>query len=220
MLDKGFSIIPDINVQYKRYGSDYGGWNIVDSLLDENSIIYSAGIGEDISFDKALIEEKDVIIYAFDPTPKSIRWVTKQKLPNNFILHEYGMADFDGFVQFNPPENPKHVSYTILDRPSTEGKAIKVPMKRLSTIMRELDHDSIDLLKMDIEGAEYSVIDDMKTSGIYPKQILVEFHHRFPGVGIKKTMASIETIKRMGYWLFWVSDSKEECGFLRKTSKL
>jgi len=39
---------------------------------------------------------------------------------------------------------------------------------------------------MDIEGAEYEVIDDLIASGIRPKQILVEFHHRFKNVGVKK----------------------------------
>ena len=34
---------------------------------------------------------------------------------------------------------------------------------------------------MDIEGAEYDVIDDILNSNIRIHQILVELHHRFPG---------------------------------------
>lgn len=105
------------------------------------------------------------------------------------------MADFDGECSFNPPENQNFVSYTILDKPETEKRAIKAPVKRLSTIMKELKHKSLDILKMDIEGAEYSLIEDMKKSQIYPKQLLIEFHHRFPNVGVKKTKESIETIR-------------------------
>ncbi|GIS18490.1 MAG: hypothetical protein CM15mP120_04060 [Pseudomonadota bacterium] len=43
--------------------------------------------------------------------------------------------------------------------------------------MRDLGHDHLDVLKMDIEGAEYAVLDDMLQSNILPDQLLVEFHH-------------------------------------------
>ena len=44
-------------------------------------------------------------------------------------------------------------------------------------MMRDLGHDHLDVLKMDIEGAEYAVLDDMLQSDILPDQLLVEFHH-------------------------------------------
>jgi len=50
----------------------------------------------------ALIREIGVTIHAFDPTPKSIKWVKAQNFPKSFIMHEYGIADFDGIVTFNP----------------------------------------------------------------------------------------------------------------------
>jgi len=50
--------------------------------------------------------------------------------------------------------------------------------------MRELRHASIDLLKMDIEGAEYDVLADMISQRIPVKQLLVEFHHRWPQIGV------------------------------------
>ena len=37
--------------------------------------------------------------------------------------------------------------------------------------MKELGHNKIDILKMDIEGAEYAVINDIERSGIRPEQI-------------------------------------------------
>jgi len=67
--------------------------------------------------------------------------------------------------------------------------------------MRELGHEYIDILKMDIEGAEYDVIKDIHHLNIRPQQILVEFHHRFPGVGIKRTKEAIEELYSMGYQL-------------------
>ena len=82
--------------------------------------------------------------------------------------------------------------------------------------MKELGHSRIDIIKMDIEGAEYDVIKDIYESDIRPVQILIEFHHRFPGVGIKKTKEAIGCIKSMGYQLFSVSATNEEYCFIRR----
>jgi FkbM family methyltransferase len=215
---KEFLIKPDIICTKEKFGSDYGGWDVITKGINKSSIVYSFGIGEEASFDIALIKKINLTIHAFDPTPKSIEWVEKQDFPDNFIMHEYGVASFDGTVSFNPPENPDHVSHTLLDRQSTKEQAITVPVKRLITIMKEQGHDKIDILKMDIEGAEYDVINDINKSNIRPQQILIEFHHRFPMVGIEKTKEAIKIIKSMGYHLFSVSAINEEFCFIRKTN--
>jgi FkbM family methyltransferase len=157
-------------------------------------------------------------VHAFDPTPASIRWVAGQTLPPTFYLHEYGLAGFDGEARFNPPENRTHISHTVLKRAATDARAISVPFKRLSTIQRELGHDHLDVLKMDIEGAEYGVIEDIERSDIRPGQVLVEFHHRFQDVGPRKTREAIARLRRMGYALFSVSRTGEEFGFIRTIS--
>jgi hypothetical protein len=87
-------------------------------------------------------------------------------------------------------------------------------VKRLSTIARELGHEHIDVLKMDIEGAEYDVLVDLEKSSIRPVQILIEFHHRFPGIGVERSRNAVSLLRAMNYRLFWVSDSLEEFGFV------
>jgi len=195
-------------------GSGYGGWDIIEKHIDAESVVYSFGVGEDASFDLSLIDKFGLTVYAFDPTPKSISWVKSQNFSENFKMHGYGLAAFDGFVSFNPPSNPDHVSHTILDRVETKGKSIEVEVKKLKTIMDEIGHKKIDLLKMDIEGAEYQVIDDIIKSDIRPDQLLIEFHHRFSSVGIEKSKAAIEALNNAGYLVFSVSDNGEEYSFI------
>jgi len=65
--------------------------------------------------------------------------------------------------------------------------------------MRELGHVSIDLLKMDIEGAEYDVLADMISQRIPVKQLLVEFHHRWPQIGVGRTKQAIQALNAAGY---------------------
>lgn len=208
-----WNVKPEFQCEKKRFGSSYGGWDVATDDISSNSVVYSFGLGEDISFDLELINQYGVTIHAFDPTPKSIEWVSSQNPPNNFILHEYGLADFDGNVTFNAPVNPEHVSHSILDINSTSG-SITVAVKKIKTIMSEIDTEKIDVLKMDIEGAEYQVIDNIISSNVRPNQLLIEFHHRFPNVGIKKTNDAISKLKNSGYQIFSVSPSHEEFCFI------
>jgi len=178
--------------------------------------LYIFGIGKEISFDLAIIEEFGLSVNAFDPTPNSIEWIKSLTLPSTFILHVYGLADFNGEVTFFPPENPEFISHSIIEKTKTKDKAIKVHVKKLKTIMQELGHSHIDILKMDIEGAEYDVIEDIRLSNIRPKQLLVEFHHRFPNIGISKSKQAISNLRKMGYQLFSISTSGEEFSFIFK----
>jgi hypothetical protein len=59
-------------------GTVYGGWTICLDGISESSIVYSFGVGEDASFDLAVIERYGAEVHAFDPTPSSIDWVNKQ----------------------------------------------------------------------------------------------------------------------------------------------
>jgi len=48
-----------------------------------------------------------------------------------------------------------------------------------SNIMKDNNYSKLDLLKMDIEGAEHEVIDHIQKNNIDIKKILVEFHPHF-----------------------------------------
>jgi FkbM family methyltransferase len=183
-------------------------------MLNSASVVYSVGVGEDISFDLELIRRFGVHVDAFDPTPRSIAWLETQVLPPGLTVHPFGVADFDGYCRFLAPENAAHTSYTLVERPSPE-LPINLPVHRLRTIMNRLGHEQIDLLKMDIEGAEYGVLSDLLASNIRVTQILVEFHHRWEQVGVERTRATIQTLNDAGYWIFSVSPTGEEYSFVQ-----
>jgi FkbM family methyltransferase len=126
-------------------------------------------------------------------------WLQKQDLPDQFIYFDVGLAHYDGEARFYPPENQNFVSHTILNRPQTADKAISARMFRLSSLMQKIGVNHIDLFKMDIEGAEYGVLSDMLASKIYPRQVLVEFHHFQPDISILKTMQSTFLLLAHGY---------------------
>jgi len=200
----------------ERLGSEYGGWTLCPIRLSTKTTVYSFGIGEDISFDLALIEKYGCRVFAFDPTPRSIQWLQRKNLPAQFKWFDIGIADYNGKAKFFPPENTDFVSHTLLERSETENKAITVQIFRLSNILRKLGHNRIDVLKMDIEGAEYKVITDMFSTNIRPNQILVEFHHFFKNVSLLKTITATISLWLHGYRLLTLSPSSHEYSFIHK----
>lgn len=214
--DYFFPITPDTDVASATTLGNYGASFTIDPRgLDQNSVVYSFGVGFDISFDLALIENYGSKVYAFDPTPKSVDWLKKQKTPQEFVFSNIGIADYDGQAEFFPPENPEHVSHTMVHGIRAKEMSLSVKVERLSTIMKRYGHKKIDLLKMDIEGAEYGVIDDIIKEKLSVHQIVVEFHHRFRGFGILQTRQAVKKLKDDGYKLFSVSTNGEEFSFVK-----
>jgi hypothetical protein len=68
---------------------------------------------------------------------------------------------------------------------------------------------------MDIEGAEYEVLDGLLASPVKPRQLLVEFHHRFVEDGLARTYDVIERLQGTGYRIFAISEVGREISFLR-----
>lgn len=210
---------PQISCKTAFHGTEYGGWTLCPDEISSTSIVYSFGVGEDTSFDLEVIATYGAQVYTFDPTPRSIAWVNNREWPYQFHFFPIGIAAHDGYVDFNPPENLKFVSHTLLDRPRTDARSIQVEVQKLSSIANLLGHRKIDILKMDIEGAEYEVIFDIvKTDSIEIEQILVEFHHHFQNVSVEQTKNAIRRLNASGFLLFHVSKNGREYSFIKQGS--
>jgi len=98
----------------EKIGTEYAGWYIPLDYLNENSICYCAGVGEDISFDLGLMKKCNCKIYAFDPTPRAIKHVEEtvtDELP--YIFNPIGLWDENRELKFYEPKNKNHVSHSI-----------------------------------------------------------------------------------------------------------
>lgn len=159
------------------HGNDYGGYYLNGEMLSRKSIVYSVGIGEDASFDRSVIEQHGATVFGFDPTPRSIDWVKENMAEEaGFHFASIGILDRSATVEHYLPANPNHVSCS---RNRIGNRSVALPMQRLQSVMSEREHVHIDVLKLDIEGAECDVLDDMLDSCIFPQQILVEFHRQW-----------------------------------------
>lgn len=201
----------ELDVPFVHLGTQYGGYGVVLDRLGPDSVVYSFGIGEDISFDLELIARTGCRVVGFDPTPRSVGWVRSQMLPEEFTFQAVGLAHYDGHATFAPPANPLHVSHSMV---ASAPSSVTFPVRRLHTLMSELGHKTLSVLKMDIEGAEYGVLDDLVDSRLRPEQILLEFHHGMYGIDVSRTDASLRRLRAAGYCVFDVQPTGREFSLL------
>ncbi len=199
----------------------YGEWALCpDFLANNRPNVYSFGIGDTIEFERLLIERFRVEVHGFDPTPSVGSWLKDIKVPSGFHFYPWALAGRDETLEFYPRLRRDGATstriHTIVREAGKTSRGITVKAKRLPTIMAELRHDAIDVLKMDVEGAEYQVFSDLLYSEIRPMQILVEFHHRFETIGKDKTRAAIRQLSRAGYQVAFVSATGREVTFVQR----
>lgn len=183
-------------------GTNYGGWDIpINAELNENSIVYSGGVGEDMSFDLKLQDKYNCNIVLIDPTQKAINhYENVQKYYNTYgyIFYENIQPDYikcinnlkpdfskftylnkglhnkKDILKFYKQSNPAYVSQSLV--PNMFGNEYDtVEVDTIKNNMTELGHTKIDLLKLDIEGSEVQVLEQMLDDKIFPKYLCIEF---------------------------------------------
>jgi FkbM family methyltransferase len=165
------------------------------SAATPGNVCYLAGLGEDGSLDLALAARGcDVVV--LDPTPRAKTYAEQafQGLGNVQFL-PIGLWSSSTTLRFYAPADPSQVSHSVVNLHGTD-KWFEAPCRRLSEIVPELRHDRIDLLKLDIEGAELEVLSDLLRSNLRPRAICVEFDQPVP---MWRIAHRIWLLRRAGY---------------------
>jgi FkbM family methyltransferase len=208
-----------IKVPIATLGTEYGSQTVCTSVLNPGAIVYSFGVGEDASFDLELIRQFGCEVYAFDPTPRSIAWVAASIRDAHFHFRPIGIAANEGSAKVGRPANPAHVShYKPANGPTEEAdRWAEFPVKPYDTIRRELGHDRVDIIKLDIEGFEFEVIPDLLRSEVLPGQLLVDFHHGLYGYTDSDAGRAIRAMHRAGFVLFHVAHDRRHGSFVHRS---
>ena len=192
-------------------GSEYGGWHVVLHSGARGGVCYSAGIGEDASFDRALIERTGCTVHAFDPVPRVAEYVARSLAGQpRFVFHRIGLWSTDTEITFFGPERAHWVSHSAVDFRHTPA-VLEAAVRSVPSLMRELGHERLSVLKLSVEGAQFAVLEPVLAAGLPVDQILVEFT---PPVSVRKMRAQSAALRAAGYDLVGMWYSK--CTFVRR----
>jgi FkbM family methyltransferase len=169
----------------------YGNY-LLDSRhrLDANSVVYSFGVGGDISFDRAIAATFGCTVHMYDPTPSSVAFFQALKARAEdpalklLNLHPIGAWNEDTVLKFAIPLRGGDAS-AVANEP--RAHYFEAPCQSVRTMLKENGHSSIDVLKMDIEGAAELVMDYLLDEGIFPRQVVAEFER--PRGDVRKMIA-------------------------------
>lgn len=172
------------------------------------SVVYSAGIGGNMTFEHQLANIYDCEVFAFDPSPQGKETAAKaENMHAHIHFYPRGIAGEDKELLFDAPTQDTWGCYTLPDENTnevsgeveTESGKERFPCRSISSLMKEFWHKKIDLLKMDIEWFEYEVLEDIFSHGLDIKQICLEFHDFFDHIPYEKTAHALRMLAENGY---------------------
>lgn len=135
-----------------------------------------------ISYYKKIINKKGSsrkYLYSDSGVQKIESYDLKLINEKNFILIQKALYSKDNsLLKFYKPKNLNNVSHSIVNSFNDEISKvdyITTETITLKNIIENFKINNLALLKLDIEGAEISVIESMLQNKIFPKQLCVEF---------------------------------------------
>lgn len=185
---------PETRPGLVRLGSDYGGWVVPLDLLPPGAVCFTGGVGEDTTFDAALVD-RGCVVHAFDPTPRAIRHVEGVRLGDRFSFHPVGLWSEATQLRFFAPRDPTHVSHSIVNLQETD-EYFTAEVTTIRLAMDRLGYQTLDLLKLDIEGAQFAVLAAMRRDGVRPGVLCVEFDQP---AALWEMVGEIRALRRYGY---------------------
>lgn len=140
--------------------------------LNENSVVIDLG-GYEGWFTAVINDRYRSKIYCFEPIEK---WYNicfeKFKDFDNIKVYQSGLAEENKIVGFHVAGDASSLFY------GTALQPLNIPLIRIDEFMQEEKIESVDLLKMNIEGAEYDLLEFIIKNNMISKfkNIQVQFH--------------------------------------------
>jgi FkbM family methyltransferase len=194
-----------------RLGSAACGWWVPEDVVRPGAVAYCAGAGEDISFDLEL-HRRGMDVVTIDPTPRAIAHVRRvAPSDDRFTFLPMGLWDEPGELTFYAPADAG-VSHSVLNLQRTPaGDGFTATVDSLASMMAAQGHDHIELLKVDIEGAESTVLPQLLRDGLHPRVVCFEYDQPQSSAALLRLLAAFRAsgyrLVRRERWNFTLATS-------------
>ena len=200
---------------YRRLGTRYGGWWLDAAALSREPLLIDCGLGRDISFPSEFITRFSGRVIGIDPNPDSLAYCRAHQPPGMELWDRAFWTRAGENLTFHLPRPQEDlplgadgISGSLLDSHGyvAGGRRISVTTTSLEDVLATVGRKECDVLKLDVEGAEYPLLDALCANGgiARVRQLLVEFHHGATHYTPRDTEARVEQVKRCGFDLVHV----------------
>lgn len=172
-------------------GSDYGGYVVPASLVEDGWVCYCVGTGADISFELDLLGLADVHVRSFEAVESLADHVRGLAGDHPRLTIEHAaVALADGPVRMQVSHVP--VSQSVSAAGLYDGENyVEVPGRTLPSLMASHGDDRIDLLKVDVEGFEYELFPTLDLSALGVMVLCTQLHHTASVAEAKRLVARL-----------------------------
>jgi FkbM family methyltransferase len=169
-------------------------------------------IGSNIGY-YALLEARLVgpsgKVVAIEPMRENARQLIQNVEANgykNIVIHQLGIADRNGMEEMNVSEKSNWHTLGPVPWPTTQRQ---VPVSTLDVLVKRLSLKRVDLIRMDLEGYEITVIKGMLwTLRKYSPRMLVEIHPHI--VGAQSILKYLQSLERFGFEVEWLVEQERD----------
>ena len=180
--------------------------------INENSVIVDVGCGYEADFSRHMISCYGARAYAIDPTEKHKKYLQKieETSGGKFVYLQNAVSSVSGDLLFYEIEN--HESGSLFSDHTNIKQDVTISYHVRSLTLKEIPqkigHSRIDLIKLDIEGAEFDLFNDIQAKDIQVyDQIYIEFHHKaIESKSFADTQRIIDILGEMGFTNFSLDD--------------
>ncbi|HRO41244.1 MAG TPA: FkbM family methyltransferase [Flavipsychrobacter sp.] len=160
------------HLRFKKWEAEDGDHNLrFDYNLNDSSLVFDVG-GYKGEFAAAIFCKYNCEVYVFEPLPQFFN-IINATFAHNSRVHPYcfGLSDITGTATISLSD----VSSSLFIK---DAETVQIQLKSMVEFIQEQNISKVDLLKLNIEGAEYALLEallDNNLIGIF-KNIQVQFH--------------------------------------------
>lgn len=175
------------------------GHSVIPELVRNQGIIVDCGAHKG-EFSRWARDELNGRVISFEMNPD----LFKNLVPCNRISYYcYAVGDTSSTIHFRKPEN-KDASIVYFKDGPLESRSTK--QIHLGDFLEKQRIRSVELLKLDVEGAEINILESMTDDQIQMfKQMTIEFHDFLDKGDTPFIRKTIKRLKRLGFYCFKAS---------------
>jgi len=150
--------------------------------LDKNSVVFDVG-GYDGNFTALIHDKFQCKVFVFEPHPELFsKLKIRFKEKKNIIPLNKALSDYTGYAEISDHSNASRISKT------KQKEGIKCEVTTVNSVMREYEIETIDLMKINIEGSEFELFSDIFKNSCQDSILafLVQFHNFVPNAALKR----------------------------------